>query len=368
MFLSLKSWLWFVTFWKSFYIFHNNMKWIYIMTNPSFPNYIKIGYSNDIESRRESLSKTSVPYPFVTYAVYETDKKNSDKKLHALIDVISPKLRVTKNREFYCIEKEKAYRILLSYADSQWNADKVKLLKISKSDQQNEEEIKNYNETESQKRKIPFKFSMIGIKPVDNAVITFFNNDEIKATVISDDTVLYNWKQFSLSSLAQKLLWVNYWVRWPEFFKYDWEILKDRRDRMEKNFTLVKKDCGLNKFKNENSKKENNDITAIREATNQEKKLVKEYLSFYWKKDSVRLGPIMEAFIVSWYSWNYSKNIYPYIVKYYPELTKKWMQNMRGNINATVQRYTKWLTWYNWTEIFKKDKYKWGTYTLIKLK
>jgi len=338
------------------------------MTNPSFPNYIKIGYSDDIESRRESLSKTSVPYPFVIYAVYETDKKNSDKKLHDLIDAINPDLRVTKNREFYWIEKEKAFRILQKYANSQWNADKVKLLTISKDDQQNEEEITNYNEAESQKRKIPFKFSMIGIKPKDNAVITFFNNDEITATVISDDTVLYNWKEFSLSSLAQKLLWVNYWVRWTEFFKYDWEILKDRRDRMEKNITPIIKEHKPTKEKKENYKHEDNKIITIREATNGEKKLVKEYLSYYWKEDNIWLKPIIEAFIVGWYSWNYSKDIYPYIEKYYPELTKKWMQNMKGNVNATVQRYTKWLTWYNWTEIFKKDENKWGTYTLIRLK
>ncbi|MCD7771103.1 MAG: GIY-YIG nuclease family protein [Oscillospiraceae bacterium] len=31
---------------------------IYILTNPSFPNYIKIGYATDLEKRLKQLNRT----------------------------------------------------------------------------------------------------------------------------------------------------------------------------------------------------------------------------------------------------------------------------------------------------------------------
>ena len=33
---------------------------IYILTNPSFPQYVKIGYANDIEKRLKQLKKISI--------------------------------------------------------------------------------------------------------------------------------------------------------------------------------------------------------------------------------------------------------------------------------------------------------------------
>lgn len=32
-----------------------NLGYIYILTNPSFPDYVKIGYATDIEKRLEEL-------------------------------------------------------------------------------------------------------------------------------------------------------------------------------------------------------------------------------------------------------------------------------------------------------------------------
>ena len=34
--------------------------YIYILTNPSFPDYIKIGYATDIEERLEQLNRSDI--------------------------------------------------------------------------------------------------------------------------------------------------------------------------------------------------------------------------------------------------------------------------------------------------------------------
>ena len=60
---------------------------IYILTNPSFPDYIKIGYAHNIEQRLKQLNRSeTIPYAFRVYAIYEVESELTDKELHKLID------------------------------------------------------------------------------------------------------------------------------------------------------------------------------------------------------------------------------------------------------------------------------------------
>lgn len=62
---------------------------IYILTNPSFPEYVKIGYADDINKRLKSLNSSSaVPFGFRAYAIYDVYHKLEDKKIHNIIDSI----------------------------------------------------------------------------------------------------------------------------------------------------------------------------------------------------------------------------------------------------------------------------------------
>ena len=48
---------------------------IYILTNPSFPDYIKIGYAKNLERRLQQLNRSeTIPFAFRAYAVYEADR------------------------------------------------------------------------------------------------------------------------------------------------------------------------------------------------------------------------------------------------------------------------------------------------------
>ena len=45
---------------------------IYVLTNPSFPDYVKIGYSKNVEERINKLNNSeAVPFGFRLYATYD---------------------------------------------------------------------------------------------------------------------------------------------------------------------------------------------------------------------------------------------------------------------------------------------------------
>lgn len=40
---------------------------IYILTNPSFPQYVKIGYATDVKQRLDELNRSAVCFPHIRY-------------------------------------------------------------------------------------------------------------------------------------------------------------------------------------------------------------------------------------------------------------------------------------------------------------
>ena len=122
---------------------------IYILTNPSFPEYVKIGYADDIEKRLSQLNRSEcIPFAFRIYAVYEVDSRLSDKKVHAIIDKLNPNLRSIEEfegkprvREFYAMDAEDAYSILEAIAEINGRVDKLKKYKLTDTEEK-EEEIK----------------------------------------------------------------------------------------------------------------------------------------------------------------------------------------------------------------------------------
>ena len=102
--------------------------YIYIMTNTQLRNLVKIGFATDVERRRKQLSTTALPEPYEVYATYQTSGNLEDKKLHDLIDRLG-KCRVNKNREFFKMNKEKAYALLEDIATISGTLNRLKLNK-----------------------------------------------------------------------------------------------------------------------------------------------------------------------------------------------------------------------------------------------
>ena len=74
--------------------------WVYIFSNPSMPDLLKIGYTEkDPKSRAKEISQdTGVPSEFVVdYQVYSSRPRDLEQKTHSVLS----KYRINNNREFF---------------------------------------------------------------------------------------------------------------------------------------------------------------------------------------------------------------------------------------------------------------------------
>lgn len=215
---------------------------IYILTNPSFPQYVKIGYADNVESRLKQLNNSEcIPFAFRIYATYEVEERLTDLKLHALIDQLNPNLRSIDNvdgkkrvREFYAMSPEQAYSILETIAILGGRKNRLKLWELSE-EQRQDVELAGEIEDEHIERLSPFTFSKCNI-PV-GSTITYINrgksNSGLEVVVVDDKNVEYQGKKYSLSALATELSGSKHGVAGPRYFKYQGEWLNTIRARVE---------------------------------------------------------------------------------------------------------------------------------------
>ena len=185
---------------------------IYILTNPSFPDYVKIGYADDVEKRVQELNKTEcTPFAFRVYATYEVGSRLNGRE------------RV---REFYQMSAEDAYAILKGMSLIHDCEDKLKIIPLSA-----EENIEA--DTAETKRAQNFTFKLCGIEFGEE--IEFCNPADEKPgqtfKVIDDRHVEYQGKSWSLSALASEFTGSKS-VAGPRYFKYKGEWLNDIRSRI----------------------------------------------------------------------------------------------------------------------------------------
>ncbi|MDY2889578.1 MAG: GIY-YIG nuclease family protein [Candidatus Caccosoma sp.] len=206
---------------------------IYILTNPSFPEYVKIGYADDVTRRLKELNRSEcVPFAFRLFAYYEVSNRLSDKKIHEMIDRLNPNLRSIDEfdgkkrvREFYAMDAEEAYSLLEAIAEI--NGLKANLHRVAPT----KEEVKEYELAECVRAE-SFKFSMCNLNVGDE--IEFIGDSNIKCTICGEKKVMYNNEEYSLSSLAKILTGKSYSLAGPHYFSYKGEKLCDMRERLNK--------------------------------------------------------------------------------------------------------------------------------------
>lgn len=215
---------------------------IYILTNPSFPQFVKIGYATDVEQRLYELNRsTAVPFAFRIYATYEVDSILSDKKLHSILDKLNPDLRTTEEidgkkriREFYAMTPEDAYSILEAIAEINGYKHRLRKWKATPEEQRDEDLAEEINE-QHQERLSPFAFSKCNISVGEQIEFSCNGNAHSgELCVVADDKhVEYNGEIWSLSALAKCLTGMKSAVAGPRYFKYKGEWLVDLRARLE---------------------------------------------------------------------------------------------------------------------------------------
>jgi len=210
---------------------------IYILTNPSFPEYVKIGYAHNIEKRLKQLNRSeTIPFAFRVYAVYAVNSELTDKELHKLIDSLNPDLRTIENfdgkervKEFYAMSAEDAYNLLESIAKISGTQSRLKRLTPEGHEILDETLAIEIKETA---RRGPFRFSACNI-PFGSEII-YIEDPSVRAKVVDDRHIEFNGETTSVSALAQKLKGFDHPIQGTLWFTYKGERLADIRDKIEK--------------------------------------------------------------------------------------------------------------------------------------
>ncbi len=210
---------------------------IYILTNPAFPTYVKIGYADDLEKRLKQLnSSEAVPFAFRVYATYEVEDRLTDKKLHSLIDQLNPELRSIdefdgkkREREFFAMSAEEAYSIFECIAEISGTSSRLKK-RTPEGHELKDEELANLLNKEVQRRK-PIDLFEIGLKKGDELV--FKDDSSIKVTIEDNRHIKHDNEITSLSALARKLKGFDHPVQGTLWFTYNGKLIDEIRNEKE---------------------------------------------------------------------------------------------------------------------------------------
>jgi len=146
---------------------------IYILTNPSFPQLVKIGYADDVNRRVTRLNKNpGLPYSYRIYATYDVNERLEDLTLHKIIDTLNPTLRTkeavngkTRVREFFAMSAETAYELFLAIAEISGTEDRLHKHSANHeqiADEENAEEIRELPHNRRNFKGVTFTSSLTG--------------------------------------------------------------------------------------------------------------------------------------------------------------------------------------------------------------
>ena len=145
-----------------------------------------------------------------------------------MIDTLNPKLRLAKNREFFAMSAEKAYRLLEAIAIISGSADKLKRMAQRQGETTaGSSKRQTYGSDSSGRKQRPaINFQKCGI-PV-GAELVFIDDDSVRVTVVDAEKnkVEYNGETTSLSPLAEKLRNVSA-IQGASVFTYNGKKITD---------------------------------------------------------------------------------------------------------------------------------------------
>ncbi len=201
---------------------------VYCLENPSMPDVVKIGRTQDLEQRLKTLDTTGVPLPFICVAAMEVDDAAETEQL--LHDVFSDQ-RVRSNREFFEVSPERVAAALRLTRGRD-----VTPISDAVEDDESQAAL-----DKARKKRAAFNFDMVGISA--GSELRFHYSDitnegePFTAVVVSRNRISFEGEDTSLSAAAGTILQRNGRGSWtpqgPRYWYFGGESLAERRRRME---------------------------------------------------------------------------------------------------------------------------------------
>ena len=192
-------------------------KIVYILTNESMPDTIKVGITDNLDRRVRELDNTSTPLPFECYYAVEVENASIiEKKIHEGLD----DKRIRQNREFFNTNPEQA-KAILEIAEAMGGKNVTPKEDIVETLQD-----KQALDT-ARKKRSKFNFGMVNIEP--GTILEFVKDKTIICEVVDDTKVKFRGEITSLSASANIIL---------HEMGYDWEQAHGPRFWMHENKSL----------------------------------------------------------------------------------------------------------------------------------
>ena len=198
---------------------------VYILTNESMPDTIKVGITGNLDRRIRELDTTGTPLPFECYYAVEVENAAAiEKKIHEGLD----DKRIRQNREFFNATPEQAKAIL-----------EIAEVMGGKNVTPNEDIVETPQDKQAldiaRKKRSKFNFGMVNIGP--GTILEFVKDKTITCEVIDDSKIKFRGEVTSLSASAVTVLhemgydWDK--AHGPKFWMYQGKSLRDLRYEKE---------------------------------------------------------------------------------------------------------------------------------------
>ncbi len=164
---------------------------VYILTNESMPDTIKVGITDNLDRRIRELDNTSTPLPFECYYAVQVENASViEKKIHEGLD----DKRVRQNREFFNASPEQA-KSILEIAEVMGGKNVT-----PKGDVVETPQDKQALENARKKRKRINYFGILGIQK--GTTLTFLKDENITCEVADNGKIIFRDKENTLSGSA----------------------------------------------------------------------------------------------------------------------------------------------------------------------
>lgn len=162
---------------------HISTGYIYILSNPSMPNLLKIGFTErNVDERVEELNSTGVPVPFEIEAIFGSPNAYTDEQaIHELLN----KHRLSSNREFFSVDLKEAVQCIIDCIGSKPSFLKSPEMLMNKTEQrlyQKKLRKQQYaRENQATKQEVSEKIDRLEEKR--DRLLKLFDNDILEAVI-----------------------------------------------------------------------------------------------------------------------------------------------------------------------------------------